>query len=67
MMDGTNRMEFLQVEVVNASGWELWCRVGDKVVGISPHRLLPGTTIGRSGDIGTLVLERTLAMALDLA
>jgi hypothetical protein len=67
MMNGADRMQFPHVEVVDADGWKLRCRVGDKVVGIPPRRLLPGTTVGRAGDIGMLVLERTLAIELGLA
>jgi len=67
MMDGADRMQFPNVEVLDASGLVLRCRVDGRTVGIPPLRLLPGTTIARSGDIGMLVLERSLAIELGLA
>jgi hypothetical protein len=66
-MDGADRMEIPNVEVVDGSGLVLRCRIGDKIVGVPPLRLLPGTTISRTGDRGMLVLERTLAAELGLA
>jgi hypothetical protein len=67
MMDGADRMQFPNVEVLDASGLVLRCRVGARIVGVPPLRLLPGTTIARTADIGMLVLERTLAIELGLA
>ena len=34
MMDGTNRIEFLDVQVLEGGGLKLRCRIGDKVVRI---------------------------------
>ena len=67
MMDGTDRMEFPDVEVVGSGGLVLRCKVCGKIVGVPPLRLLPGTTIARAGDRGTLVLEREMARDLGLA
>ena len=66
MMDGTERMTFPDVEVLDSSGLVLRCRLAGKIVGVPPLRLLPGTTIARTGDRGTLVLEAELARELGL-
>jgi hypothetical protein len=66
-MNGADRVEFPNVEVLDASGLVLRCRIGDKIVGVPPLRLLPGTTIGQTGDRGMLVLEREVARDLGLA
>ena len=66
MMDGTERMTFPDVEVLDSSGLVLRCRLDGKIVGVPPLRLLPGTTIARAGDRGTLVLEREMARELGL-
>ena len=67
MMDGTTRVEFNDVEVLDAGGLLLTCRVSDQIVLVPRLRVLPGTTIGRSGDRGRLVLEQALARELGLA
>jgi len=67
MMDGADRVQFHNVEVLDASGLVLRCRVDGHIVGVPPLRMLPGTTIRRLGDRGTLVLERELARELGLA
>jgi len=67
MMDGTNRIELRDVEVVEGGdGLFILCRVGDKVVRIPSLRRLPGTTISWPGDRGVLVLEREFAVVLGL-
>jgi len=66
MMDGTDRMEFSDVEVLGSSGLVMRCRVNGKLVGVPPLRLLPGTTIARAGDRGLLVLGREMARELGL-
>ena len=66
MMDGTERMTFPDVEVLDSSGLVLQCRLAGRIVGVPPLRLLPGTTIARAGDRGTLVLEREMARELGL-
>jgi hypothetical protein len=67
MMDGSERIEFPCVEVLDGGGLVLKCRIDGKIVHVPPLRLLPGTTIRRSGDRGMLVLERSLAIELGLA
>jgi len=67
MMDGTTRVEFNDVEVLDAGGLLLTCRVSDQIVLVPRLRVLPGTTIRRSGDRGRLVLEQDLARELGLA
>jgi hypothetical protein len=67
MMDGTRRVEFNDVEVLDAGGLLLTCRVSDQIVLVPRLRALPGTTIRRSGDRGRLVLEQDLARELGLA
>jgi len=66
MMDGANRCEFPDVDVLDGGGLVLRCRIGDKIVWVPPLRLLPGTTIRRAGDHGMMVLERALAIELGL-
>ena len=64
MMDGTNRVEFDDVEVIESGGLLVQCRVAGRVVGVPPLRMLPGTTVHRAGDRGRLVLPREVAMKL---
>jgi hypothetical protein len=67
MMDGADR-EFSNVEVLDASGLVLRCRIDGKTVGVPPLRMLPGTTIiRRKGARGTLVLDCEMALELGLA
>ena len=66
MLDGADRIAFSDVELLGASVFVLRCRVDGKIVGVPPLRLLPGTTIARAGDLGTLVLERDMARHLGL-
>jgi hypothetical protein len=66
MIDGADRMEFPDVEVLDDSRLLLRCRVDGKIVGVPPLRLLRGTTIARAGDRGMLVLEREMARELGL-
>ncbi len=65
MVDGSDRVTFDDVEVASA-GVMLSCRVGKKVVWVTPRRMLPGTTIAHTGDRGRLVLSRELALNLGL-
>jgi len=67
MMNGADRIVFSDVDVIDASGLVLRCRIDGKIVGVPPLRLLPGTTIARTGDRGALVLESELARELGLA
>ena len=66
MVDGSRRVEFDDVEVIRDANLILMCRVGTKVVAVPPLRMLPGTTIARTGDRGRLVLSRELALNLGL-
>jgi len=66
MADGSDRVEFTNVEVLAANQHVLVCRVAGKLVSIPPGRLLPGSAIQRQGDIGTLVLTREVAEAFAL-
>ena len=67
MIDGPERVELDNVEVVRDAGRVLICRVGKTVVGVSVPRMLPGTTIARMGDCGRLILAREVALNLGLA
>jgi len=66
MMDGADRTVFPDVEVLDGGGLVLKCRIDGKIVHLPPLRMLPGTTIRRTGDRGILVLEHTLAIELGL-
>ena len=66
-MNGSGRVTFEDVEVTrDGGGIILSCRVGKKMVGVPPRRMLPGTTIARTGDRGRLVISRELALNLGL-
>jgi hypothetical protein len=67
MMNGADWMTFPDVEVLYGGALVLKCRIDGKIVHLPPLRMLPGTTIRRTGDRGMLVLERTLAIELGLA
>jgi len=64
--NGTQRVEFTDVEVVSANGLILMCRVGNRMVAVPTRRMLPGTDIARAGDRGRLVIGRELALNLGL-
>jgi hypothetical protein len=66
MMDGADRIAFSDVELLDANGHLLLCRTRGRTFGVPPLRILPGTTIARAGDRGTLVLERDMARRLGL-
>ena len=67
MTDGTNRVEFLDVEVTGEDGLSaLTCRVEGRIVTVPPLRILPGSEVSRKGDRGRLVLPRDLAVRLGL-
>jgi hypothetical protein len=67
MMDGSNRAEFSNVEVMNANHLIVMCRVGAKFVGIPPRRMLPGTTlVPHAGAKGRLVISHEMALNLGL-
>ena len=68
MMNGADRIEFTDVEVVDGGTLVLKCRIGGKIVYVPALRMLPGSTIHRyrGGNRGTLVLELDLARELGL-
>jgi hypothetical protein len=65
-MDDTDRVAFVDVEVLAGNPLVLLCRVKGRLVSILPRQVLPGTTVHESGDRGTLVLSRDLAKMLGL-
>ena len=67
MIDGAQRVEFKDVEVVAATYFTLRCLVGGKFVGVPTLRMLPGTDIAQRGDRGRLILPRDVAERLGLA
>lgn len=67
MLEGVQRVEIADVEVLNDTALVLYCRVGDEVVAVPALRLLPGTQIKHRGDRGRLVLPRDVAVDLGLA
>jgi hypothetical protein len=67
MIDGSDRVTFENVEVISADDLVIMCEVGDKVVGVPPQQMLPGSLISRAGDRGLLVLARATAVDLGLA
>jgi hypothetical protein len=66
MIDGTKRVEFTDVELIGDTGLVLRCRIGGKIVSISPLRVLPGSDIKHAGDRGKLVLPLDVAESLGL-
>jgi len=67
MIDGTQRVEFADVEVVASTDSVMRCRVAGKFVGVPARKTLPGTDVARRGDRGNLVLPLELAQKLGLA
>ena len=65
LIDGTRRVEFDNVEVING-GPMLWCRIDGMVVAVPSLRLLPGTQVRRAGDLGRLILSEDVAADLGL-
>jgi hypothetical protein len=66
MMDGTDRIEFPDAEVLVENQAALLCRVNAKLVSIPLGRMLPGTTVRQQEDRGTVVLTREVAVMLGL-
>lgn len=66
MTDGSDRLEFRDVDVLGYRGVTLRCRVGTRVVSIPLH-CTPGSTMCGRGDRRRLVLMRKVAIALGLA
>jgi len=67
MLEGAQRVEIEDVEVLDYGGLVMRCRVGDRIVWLSPLRVLTGTEIKKEGDRGRLVLPHDLAVDLGLA
>ena len=66
MIEGSDRLEFDNVEVIGPAGIVLVCRVRSRIVGVPPRRMMPGTTVAHMGDRGRLVLSRQAAVDLGL-
>jgi hypothetical protein len=66
VIDGSDRVELVDVDVVSASRFVLTCRVGTRIIAVRPASLLPGTDIKVTGDRGRLVLSRKDAASLGL-
>jgi hypothetical protein len=56
----------LQAEVLGSTALLMRCRVGERIVGVHPLRLLPGTEVRRAGDFGKIVLPSEVARSLGL-
>jgi hypothetical protein len=54
------------VHVVGANDLVMLCQIGSRIVEVSPHHILPGTTLSGRGDRGRLVLARRVAIKLGL-
>ena len=67
MIDGSDRVTFDGVEVISATDLVVMCQVGERVVGVPPPQMLPGSDVSRAGDRGRLVLARATAVDLGLA
>jgi hypothetical protein len=67
MLEGTERVEIADVEVLHGGNLVWLCRVGDKVVCLPALGVLPGTEIRRKGDRGRLAIPHDLAVELGLA
>jgi len=65
--DGSDRVEFRDVEALSYRRLSLVCRVGSTLVSVPPRRILPGSQVRRCGDRGNLVLPKEVAVDLGLA
>ena len=66
MIDGSQRVEFRGVVVLDHAGLVLRCDINGRIVGVPFLRMLPGSTVRWAGDIGYLVLPRDVAENLGL-
>jgi hypothetical protein len=64
-MDDADAIALADVEVLADNQLILLCRVNGRIVSVPPEQL-PGTTVRRHGDRGTLVLTRKRAAMLGL-
>jgi hypothetical protein len=67
MIEGANRVEIEDVEVLDGGNLVMRCRVGERIVWVPALATLLGTEIARRGDRGRLVLPHDLAVDLGLA
>ena len=61
-MEGSDRLEFRDVEALSYRRLSLVCRVGSTLVAVPPRRILPGSQVRRRGDRGKLVLPKEVAV-----
>ena len=66
MIDGSDRVEFSDVEVRSTSDHVTTFQILGQIVTVPWRQILPGTTITAQGDRGRLVLPRQLALTLGL-
>jgi hypothetical protein len=66
MIDGAQRVEFMNVHVLAATDFTLMCRIRRTFVSVPALKTLPGTDIARRGDRGRLILPRDVAAKLGL-
>ena len=67
IIEGSDRVEFRDVEALSYRRLSLVCRVGSTLVSVPPRRILPGSQVRRRGDRGKLVLPKEVAVDLGLA
>ena len=67
IMEGSDPVEFRDVEALSYRRLSLVCRVGSTLVSVPPRRILPGSQVRRCGDRGKLVLPKEVAVNLGLA
>ena len=66
LIDGSDRLEFDNVEVIRSDSATATCRVGNRLASVPWRWMLPGTELVRTGDSGRLVVPRELAKHLGL-
>jgi hypothetical protein len=66
-MDDADAVALAEVEVLAENQLVLLCRVNGRIVTVPPGQMLPGTTVRRHEDRGTLVLTRKFAAILRLS
>ena len=66
MIDGSQRVEFRGVLVLDHAGLVLRCDINGRIVGVPFLRMLPGSTVRWAGDVGSVVLPRDVAENLGL-
>ena len=66
MDDREDHLTFPDVELLEDSGYTVVCRIEGKPVTLPVVFILPGSTVWRRGDRGTLVIPRRVAGDLGL-